>query len=664
MSTIEPVRRNDIQSLRALAITLVVASHAQIFGFQGGFVGVDVFFVLSGYLISALILSELEVTGKFNFWRFYANRFKRLLPALLLMLVITSGIAYFFIDPWSQMRDATTAQLASVWLSNFYFASRSIDYFSAGLDRYSYLHTWSLAIEEQFYIVWPWIIMFLLAVWSWQGSMISRKRLSVGLAFIFFLSLVGCAVLSQSSPEAAFYLMPSRAWEFALGAMVMLVGKDCAEGRAPMLDRLRGRSILNVTGIACMLIATACYSKALHYPGLWALLPCVGASLFLLDAPERTSTSRLSRLLCQQPAILFLGDISYSLYLWHWPILKFGEDIFEASIAIRMGLVVLALLLAIAAYKWVEHPVHRLSDCRPAPVWFASLFGICLGVFYFGDWQMAADRLTQTPVQRNIQVAKLDVSEIYQGNCDSWFHSSELSVCRYGVHKAAKTVLLFGDSVGVQWFQAIKKEYVEALGWQLVVLTKSSCPAEQLSYYYPRIKSTYTVCDEWREKAINYIQTLRPDLVIMGSSHYGFSEEELANGVRITLGQISPRSAAVALIVPPPQLGFDGLACLAKQSNWPSWLPQTDDCLTVLNRERQGGMKESLRKGAAPFKNVAIVDVDHLVCPDGVCRAMLKDIIVFRDALHLTNRYVDSISTSFAQIVNVAISASIDESRK
>lgn len=644
-------KRNDVQSLRAFAIALVVASHAEIRGVQGGFVGVDVFFVLSGYLISGLILAELEATKTFNVWRFYANRFKRLLPALLCMLFATSGIAYLLANPWQQVHDAATAQAAALWLSNFYFVGRTIGYFSSGLDAYLYLHTWSLAVEEQFYLFWPWLIMFLLAVWRWQASTFNWRRLVGGLVLIFGLSLAVQVYLSYSAPEAGFYLMPGRVWEFTLGIFAYLVRKACQSGKCPWFDTLRGRSLLNSIGILSILTAALWYSESLRYPGLWGLLPCVGTFLLLVDAPERQESSTVSRLLLQRRGVLFLGDISYSLYLWHWPLLKLGTEAFGNAPEIRGGLICLSLVIATLAYKWIENPLHRMIISRSAAVGVAALAGMVIASFSFSVWEDAARDLTQTPVQRQLQFAKLDIPDIYERGCDTWFHSADLSVCSYGSNDTKRTAVLFGDSVAAQWFDAIKKEYVESRGWKLVVLTKSSCPVEEVSFYYARIKSTYTVCDEWRKKAIRYINQLHPDVVIMGSSNYGFSQQQLRIGIEATLRSVSTSTGSVVVIAPTPHLGFDGPVCLSKNVNRPAWLSMQEPCVTALDRDNQVFVKESLQTGASRFPNVRVIDFDELVCPGQTCRAMINNTIVYRDSLHLTGTYVRLISSAFSRIV-------------
>lgn len=314
-------RRADLQSLRALAIAIVVGAHAHIPWMQGGYVGVDVFFVLSGYLISGLILNEVETTRRFNALAFYARRLKRLLPALLLVLLLVAGIGWMLTSPLQQREDAAAGRAAALWLSNFYFSARIINYFSAGLGGNLFLHTWSLAVEEQFYLIWPWLMLFLLGVWSWQGAPFSRKRLAIGLGLVFIASLTLGVYWAQADVEAGFYLMPGRAWEFALGALIFLL-RQVLDHSAPaqhrsaaLLNRWRGRSRLNAAGWFVILAVTALYPDDLRYPGLWALLPSLGAAMILLDSPERHASSSCSRLMLRNSALQVLGNLSYSLYL-------------------------------------------------------------------------------------------------------------------------------------------------------------------------------------------------------------------------------------------------------------------------------------------------------------------------------------------------------------
>ncbi len=639
-------RRADIQSLRALAIGLVVAAHAHLRLIAGGYIGVDVFFVLSGYLISGLVLREVESTGRFQAWQFYARRLKRLLPAMLLVLLSVAVVGWLLISPEWQRNDAGAGQAASIWLSNFYFAARVINYFSSSINNNLFLHTWSLAVEEQFYLVWPWSLLFLYGIWQWQGAPMSYKRLATGLGIVAAVSLAIGVYWSHTNVDAGFYLMPGRVWEFALGALTFLLRKAMEKGRFARIGQWRGRSLLNTTGWLLILLASVIYGDDLRYPGLWALLPCLGALLVLLDAPEKQPTSLFSRLVLRQPFLQFVGDISYSLYLWHWPVLILGNQIFGSGALTEVSLVALSITLASMTYYAVERPIHRAPLRNSVNVLLPSVVGAALGFFIMGAWQNAAVNLMKEPAQARIIAAAWNVPKIYdQRGCDTWYHSAKVIPCGYGPTNARHTAVMFGDSVLAQWFPAVAHIFLHMPGWRLVVLTKSSCPAAQVSYYYNMIKAKYTVCDSWRQHALGFIVQLHPDVVIMGSSrYYDFSSAQWINGTRAVLNRLSPAAHAVVIMRPTPRLGFNGLDCIAAQTNWPDWLPQFRHCERPLKPPSSQGALESLKQAAKPYPNVRVIDLSDAICPDGICRARLGSTIVYRDGLHMTASFVRSLA--------------------
>lgn len=652
-------QRTDIQSLRALAIAIVVAAHAHVPWLQGGYVGVDVFFVLSGYLISGLILAEVEVTRHFNAWAFYARRLKRLLPALLFVLLCVAGVAWILSSPLRQGENAATGQAASLWLSNFYFAARLINYFSADLGSNLFLHTWSLAVEEQFYLVWPWLLLILFGVWQWQGAPFSRKRLAIGFGLLAMASLAVDVYWSRSDVETDFYLMPSRAWEFAMGALTFMLRQNFVKERVVWLNRWRGRSLLNAAGWLFILAASVLYPDDLRYPGLWALLPCLGAALVLYDAPEKQASSLLSRLMLRQPALQFVGDISYSLYLWHWPVLILGGEMLGASWQVRLGLVAVSVVLAALTFVAIENPVRRARMRNSLYVFVPSALGTTLGFFVMGAWQTAVVHSLHTPTQERIQIArmsgpKLNAQQLDARPCDTWYESDEVSACTYGPKDASHTVVMFGDSVLVQWFPAVTDIYLKQPGWRLVVLTKSACPAQEVSYYYPIIKAPYTVCDLWRTRAIDYIAHLHPDVVIMGSAHYGFTPQQWITGTRAVLDRLSPVTRSIVVMNPTPELGFDGLDCLSAQANWPHWLPFSKQCKTSLTPISQDSVFDLLNKAALPYANVKVIDLRNAICPAGECRAQLGQIIVYRDEIHLTAFFVRSLAPALQHVLLAA----------
>jgi peptidoglycan/LPS O-acetylase OafA/YrhL len=286
--------RPDIEGLRALAILLVVAAHMNLPGFQGGFIGVDMFFVLSGYLITALLVLEMQATGRVDMWGFYARRLRRLAPGLFLVVLASCLLAWALLRPAHQATQVNAAASALVWLSNFFYAFSEIGYFEPGAENSLFLHTWSLGVEEQFYLVWPWLL--LLAFWWAQKRQAAKATPDDGaqdrarywkrmMWLVFALSLALCLILMRLHPASAFYMMPARAWQFALGALTWLYFRDRSAGgvlsppAAP-----KGRMLTELCGwlgLAAIALALLWCSPDAPYPGYRALLPSLGAALLL-----------------------------------------------------------------------------------------------------------------------------------------------------------------------------------------------------------------------------------------------------------------------------------------------------------------------------------------------------------------------------------------------
>jgi len=643
-TSVSLAHRPDVQSLRALAVGLVVAAHARVPWLAGGFVGVDVFFVLSGYLITGLILRDFELHGRFDAGNFYARRLKRLLPALLLVIAAAGVVGSVSTSPQQQVSDAVAGQAAAVWLSNFHFATRSIDYFASDAQGILFLHTWSLAVEEQFYLVWPWLLLFSYGFWKWQGAPRSRRRLAAGLAAVFALSLLLALVWARDDPASGFYLMPGRAWEFALGALTLLLQRHLESGHCPRLEALRGRSLFNAAGIALIAIAAITYSENLRYPGTWALVPCLGAVLVLLDAPAKQPGALLSRLLLQQRQLQFVGDISYSLYLWHWPVLILGTLVFGATPAVRTTLVALCVVLAAASYRYVENPIHRAPLASPRGVFAASAVAIIAAVGGGIYWERRTENWLQGSELAAIQAVRFDLPEIYSGKCDTWIHSAAVTPCMFGPADAKRTVVLFGDSALAQWLPAVQEIFLRRPGWRVVVVTKSACPASRVSYYYDRIKARFDICDRWRDDAVDQIAQMRPDLVIMGSRTYAFSEEEWRLGTRRVAERLAPAAGALAIINPTPDPGFDGPNCLATEIAIPAWMPHHRPCRAAVDRQPLSRLRLTLEEAVHDFPNAAVIDLGDAVCPDAICRARIDGTIVFRDNQHLTAAFVRTLA--------------------
>ncbi|WP_191060822.1 acyltransferase family protein, partial [Geminicoccus harenae] len=341
--------RSDIDGLRALAIVPVLAFHAGVDLFQGGFVGVDVFFVISGYLITSIVMTELA-EGRFSIAEFYKRRILRIVPALTVVLLATAAVACIVMLPNEFRETGRSVVAASLFVSNVFFWQTS-GYFDGPADQKPLLHTWSLAIEEQFYLFFP-ILLLVLHRWL-------RGHLAVTVAVLVALSFLLGVLRLPAAPSTTFYLLPTRAWELGIGALLAI----CPLPRLGQRTRETGA----VLGLLLLLYAVFGLSPADPFPGWNALWPCLGAALIIACA----EATRTGQLLGTRPFVA-IGAISYSLYLWHWPLIVFyrllhGQELTPVESA---GLIAASLLLATLSYRFVETPFRTpaLRRTRSGPV--------------------------------------------------------------------------------------------------------------------------------------------------------------------------------------------------------------------------------------------------------------------------------------------------------
>ncbi|HLA64460.1 MAG TPA: acyltransferase, partial [Rhodothermales bacterium] len=394
--------RSDIEGLRGVAVLLVVLFHAGISGFAGGYVGVDVFFALSGYLITGILVREVERTGAVDLARFYARRVRRLLPASALVLLATVAFAFAFYSPLEQGQIAWTAVATASYLSNVHFAQAATDYFAVAVETNPLLHTWSLAVEEQFYLVWPALVWFGL-----RGAP-SRRRLVAVVVAVTVASFGAAVWAMQTAPTWAFFGSPLRAWEFGVGALAAVLPS------ASLAVRARISALLGWTGLAAVVASGVFYSVQTPFPGATALLPVVGTVAVLL-AGAWSPGRGVARVLGTWPLQQF-GRLSYSWYLWHWPVFVFAEGLYgKGSLPVRLALLLFSLLLAEASYRLVEDPIrhHRWIAATPRRglALLATLTVLCVAVS--GAWGVAVGVLRRAPEQQRLITARdLDVSDL------------------------------------------------------------------------------------------------------------------------------------------------------------------------------------------------------------------------------------------------------------
>jgi peptidoglycan/LPS O-acetylase OafA/YrhL len=375
--------RDDIQGLRAVAVLLVVLGHAGVPFLSGGYVGVDVFFVLSGFLITAILLAEFADRGSISLVGFYLGRARRILPAAALTLVVTDIAAHHLLN-FVRAREAVNDSIwSALFAANVHFARQGSDYFAQGQPPSPFLHFWSLSLEEQFYLVWPSLLALLLAL--------RCRRLLLVLVVVGAGSLAWSVLFTAASPAAAYYSTFARTWELALGASLAVA--------APHLRRLPARAgfafgWLGLVSIGC---AACSYSERTPFPGSAALMPTVGAALVIgAGLVARQTVVDAGRVLALAP-LRYLGDRSYALYLWHWPVLILASQYagYELSLGAKLALVVFAFLLSVASYRFVENPVRRMRfTLRVSGVlWPASATAVVVvALFILGSIDQTAGR--------------------------------------------------------------------------------------------------------------------------------------------------------------------------------------------------------------------------------------------------------------------------------
>src|SRR5438045_534304 len=363
--------RPDVDGLRGIAVVPVVLYHYGVPGFGGGFVGVDVFFVISGYLITELIYAEMRA-GRFSIVHFYERRIRRIFPALFALLFFVTIAASVLLFPRDLRQYAKSLWATAVFGSNFSFW-RQAGYFDTAADLKPILHTWSLAVEEQFYLVWPAILFGLV----YLGRAVSRWRMIVVICTILVLSLAESVRELQSAPTAAFYLLPSRMWELMLGAVL-------AVADLPRTGSLMIRNALATAGLVLIAWAVCTYNADTPFPALAAVAPCLGAALLIYTGEEGgTAPSRI----LSTGFLVFVGLISYSLYLWHWPLYVFARYYIDRPLSppLAITLMLVSVLLGWLSYRFVEQPFRarkaffsgrRLFAMAGAAIAFATAAGI------------------------------------------------------------------------------------------------------------------------------------------------------------------------------------------------------------------------------------------------------------------------------------------------
>ena len=370
--------RPDIQAVRALAVLLVVLYHADIPGVHGGFLGVDVFFVVSGFVITNVLLRERASKGTTSIPGFYARRIRRILPAATVVLIVTVFATYHWLSYITGGINADDAKYVAAFVGNFHFATVGTQYFTANQPPSTLQQYWSLAVEEQFYLVWP--VLFLLLTRPWKVLSPVTRLLST-LALVIGISLAWCIIETHQNEVWAFFSPLTRAWELALGALLAVVGPHL-RGRAPRLGL-----VFAFAGLIAILCCTWFYTSATLWPGTAVIIPVVATGFIIAGGSLRAAGSfgRFTK----SPPIQWTGNISYSLYLVHWPVFAIATQYAISPLPLHSEIELVALSVALSAvlYYSIENPIRRsrfLANRRLVTIGFgAVLIGLSFTAIYW-----------------------------------------------------------------------------------------------------------------------------------------------------------------------------------------------------------------------------------------------------------------------------------------
>ena len=627
--------RRDIEGLRAIAVLSVVIFHFGVEALSGGFVGVDVFFVISGYLISGLLLDELERTGSIDLWRFYGRRARRLLPVSLLVAAATLIVALFLLAPSEQMFAAKGALASSLYVSNFWFMTLLADYFAPESALNPFLHTWSLSVEEQFYMVWP---ALLLAVWRYRAKV---RTMAIAMTVLTVLSFALCLWLSYRKQSWAFYASPARAWEFGLGALAAL---------KPVTDwarRSRIASSLGWLGIAVLCATFVLLNEYTRFPGWIAIVPAFATVAVLVSgaSEQRGGPSGFLEL----PLVQWLGKHSYSIYLWHWPIIVYATALGIDDPVARFTICsVITLICSAAGFRLLEHPVRASTWLAARPARSIAL-GASLSIAGCAvalSTAQAARNFSAVPSQTALTqwTQEMPVASGSGQNCLIGFTEVEPVKCKFGARNPTRTMVLFGDSHADQWSTPLAHLASEQ-GWGLVTLLKASCTVADIATYSPRLRRAWPECSEWRARAIDEIRRLKPDLVIVSQfssgyirgrwsarGEYAATYEEWSDGLRRSLTEFREADIPVLLLRDTPSPGKNVSSCVAR-SRWRG-TPETE-CDTP-RPDAIDPIVSQLESDLAGSLGVQFGDLSGAFCSDQVCPSMQSGLLVYRDANHMT----------------------------
>ena len=684
----EPGRRalrTDIEGLRAVAVSVVVLWHAGVSWLPGGFTGVDMFFVISGFLMSGVLLGQIARDGRVRLGNFYARRARRLLPAALTAQVGIAVLTLAFLPRprWAGVGSDVVA--AAAYVVNWRMASNAVDYLQVDWLPSPVQHFWSLSVEEQFYLAWP-VVVLLGALLASRLRIPARRIVLVISLLVFVASLAISVRWTQSTPTTAYYVTPTRVWELALGSVIACTPAVWRRLPRPLVTPLAW------AGAVLVVAAMFTIHPGDPFPGWRALIPTVGVALLIALAPECGRRGPYAVLAL--PALQRIGGLSYSIYLWHWPFIVTAMALTTGSgtVAVQTGLLAAALSLIPAwlSYRFIEEPLRRNGIRLPsvrrdrASLYLGltnSLAAACCGVFLLAlawpaswvgspvRWSVPPAVLAARPAT-GAAVLGADPAASPQGvaiddpgrttpllervvwdtgTVDSrhpctvaTYAVSEPVECPAGDPHGTRLLVVVGDSHARQWLPALD-QIGRSQGWRVIALTKSSCPPIRgLTLPGNGSASGFGQCAQWNQAVTEKIAALRPEVIVAGWSSYAVDTQRFTDATRRALTAYRERTGARVVVI----------------RDAPKPTANMSECLLAHPRQQtrcafdraEGLARNGLGQEQLFHRDPAIgrIDLTDWICPRPTCAPVIGGVVVYRDTNHLTETYARSLTPLLA----------------
>lgn len=666
--------RAEIDGLRAFAVLPVIFFHAGFAGFSGGFVGVDVFFVISGYLITTILANELE-SGSFSIVRFYERRARRILPALFFVLLLTSVFAFFWLIP-EEMRKYSKSLIGVIgFFSNILFWKET-GYFDTSNELKPLLHTWSLSVEEQYYVFFP---LLLMAFWRF-----SKKSIFYTVAVVLLVSLALAQWGSLKLPDAAFYLLPTRAWELMVGALAAIY-LSSYRGRSPGgLGPIWLQEGLAALGLAALVYANFAFSEQTPFPGFYALVPTLGACLIILFASKNTLTGRF----LSSRVFVGIGLVSYSAYLWHQPIFSLVRQrtFQEPSHIVFAGLIALTLTLSFLSWKLVEAPFRQKDTISKKTVFQLAIIGSAFFVAVGLAGYLTKGFLNlSSPQIKRLMVASMENKRHW----DCWEKAVKRGAledtCGIGSKDSPKTFAVFGDSHASAFLEQLDLQAkAQNLAGMDVTLHgcgplmnshtaapfdpnhEKSCRALRKEFFAAlatdKIPPTVVVSARWaimleQTRFVNGEGGVEPGRLTPYTNPFVLTmgyEAAMQRDYKETIDFILKSGRSVILVYPFPEVGWDVPVYLMKKDKANGLLAPTDGSTSYAifkarNKRAEDGL-DSIEPNAKLYRLKPEAIYCNTALPDR-CAAHFNGDALYSDNNHLSNFGARPVATEISKLL-------------